>query len=66
MKTKFIKNLMIKYSGSGFILLSVLLVLVLLAKAYQRVGIAERDDILKLVELGLDNWLKTPFHLNQA
>lgn len=63
--TIFLKNLLIRYSGWGFIILSLLFVAILLVRAYIRVGEVERDNIVKQISLNLENGLKVQFNLNE-
>lgn len=61
---KFLRHLVISYAGWGFFLLSLLVVAVLLGRAYQRVGEVERDDLLKEINLSLDNGIRVKLGLN--
>lgn len=63
--TIFLKNLLIRYSGWGFIILSLLFVAILLVRAYMRVGEVERDNIVKQVNLNLENGVQVRFKLNE-
>lgn len=62
---KLLKYIVLNYTGWGFFGLSILVVGVLLGKAYQQVGEIERDDILKEINLSLDNGTRVKLRLNQ-
>lgn len=62
---RILKKLMINYSGWGFIFLSFLIVALLLARAYQRVGEVERDDILKQTNLNLEDGIHVRLSSNK-
>lgn len=63
--TGLLKNILIRYSGWGFIILSLLFVAILLVRAYMRVGEVERDNIVKQINLNLENGVQIRFKLNE-
>src|SRR3989338_6694169 len=63
--TKLLKMLLIRYSGWGVILLSLLVVSFLLVRGYLRVGELERDNLVKEIKVSLENGAGFRFALNQ-
>src|SRR3989338_4177697 len=62
---KLLKHLVLNYTGWGFFILSILVVAVLLGRAYQQVGEVARDDLLKEINLSLEDGARIKFRLNQ-